>query len=59
LLIRTAARELRDVLEGQTDAAQGDIDSWASGDHAAAVRTLDGLIETARAVSAKTKPPAG
>jgi hypothetical protein len=37
LLLRTAARELRDVLEEQTDAAQGVIDSWASGDLAAAV----------------------
>ena len=58
LLLRTAARELRDVLEEQTEAAQGVIDSWASGDLAAAVRTLDGLIETARAVIAKAKPPA-
>jgi hypothetical protein len=58
LLLRRAARELRDVLEEQTEAAQGVIDSWSSGDLAAAVRTLDGLIETARAVIAKTKPPA-
>lgn len=58
LLLRTAARELRDVLEEQTEAAQGVIDSWSSGDLAAAVRTLDGLTEIARAVIAKTKPPA-
>jgi hypothetical protein len=58
LLLRTAARELRDVLEEQTEAAQAVIDSWASGDLAAAVRTLDGLIETACTVIAKTQPPA-
>jgi hypothetical protein len=38
LLLRMAARELRDVLEEQTEAAQGIIDSWSSGDLAAAVR---------------------
>ena len=55
LLLRTAARELRDVLQEQTEAAQGVIDSWASGNLAAAVRTLDGLSETACTVIAKTK----
>ena len=58
LLLRTAARELRDVLQEQTEAAQGVIDRWSSGDLAAAVRIFAGLIETARTVIAKTKPAA-
>ena len=50
-----AAGDLLDALEAQTEAAQAVIDNWSEGDLAAAVRTLDGSIEGARAAIAKAK----
>jgi hypothetical protein len=57
LNLRLAARDLLDALESQTDAAQAVIDNWSEGDLAAAVRSLDGSIEAARAAIAKAKSP--
>ena len=57
LLLRMAAPELLNALEDQTNAAQAVIDNWASGDLAAAVRSLDASIATARAAIAKVQPP--
>ncbi len=53
--MRLAAPELLSALEGQTDAAQAVIDNWEKGDFAAAVRTLDGWIATARGAIAEAK----
>jgi hypothetical protein len=50
-----AGPELLNALEDQTNAAQAVIDNWASGDLAAAVRSLDVSIATARAAFAKAK----
>lgn len=41
--------DLLDALKYQTEAAQAVIDNWANGDLAAAVRSLDASIESARA----------
>lgn len=52
---RLAASDLLDALEGQAAAARSVIENWATGDLAAAVRTLDATISTARAAIAKAK----
>jgi hypothetical protein len=49
LRVRLAASDLLDALEDQTTAAQAVIDNWAEGDLAAAVRALDGSLDSARA----------
>jgi hypothetical protein len=55
LSVRLAASDLLNALEGQTAAAQSVIENWATGDLAAAVRTLDASISAARAALAKAK----
>jgi hypothetical protein len=55
LILRIVAPELLDVLGGQTEAAQGVIDSWEKGNLAAAVNALDGWIAPARTAIAKAK----
>ena len=57
LRLRLAARDVLEALESQTDAAQAVIDNWSQGDLAAAVRSLDGSIEAARAAIVKAKSP--
>ena len=53
LILRIVAPELLGILKEQTDAAQAVIDSWSNGDLAAAVNTLEGLIEPARIIIAR------
>jgi hypothetical protein len=53
--LMVAAPEILEILTEQTDAAQAVIDNWSSGDLAAAVNALEGLIEPARAVLAGIK----
>ena len=48
-----AAPEILEILIEQTDAARAVIDNWSSGNLAAAVNALEGLIEPARAVITK------
>jgi hypothetical protein len=55
LLLRMAGPELLDILKEQTDAAQAVIDNWSSGDLAAAVNALEGLIEPARGIIARAE----
>lgn len=55
LQLSSAAGDLLDALEAQTDAAQSVIDAWEAGDLAGAVRCLDELLPEVRAAIAKAK----
>jgi hypothetical protein len=53
--LRIVAPDLLDILKEQTAAAQAVIDNWSSGDLAAVVNALEGLIEPARTVIARAE----
>jgi hypothetical protein len=55
LALRVAAGDLLAALDEQTEAAQAVIDAWETGDLAGAVRSLNTMIDGARAAIAKAK----